>query len=112
MVNPVDFPSKTSPMNHWNSLFTEQYPITKDTEGDKVVYDTRSGVGLQGHLASWLTDGPGGFVYPADFQHGELKSHFQDLSLFQIKWWTFQPRVGRVVVCLMSSPDGCKQQER
>lgn len=84
-------------MNHWNTLFTEQYPITKDTEGDKVVYDTRSGVGLQGHLASWLTDGPGGFVYPADFQHGEL---------------TFQPRVGRVVVCLMSSPERWVQAAR
>ena len=100
-VNPVGFPSETSTMNHSNILFTEQHPIAEDTEGDKVVYDTRSGVGLQGHLASWLTDGPRGFVYPAEFQHGELKSHFQELSLFHM---VDLPAVGSVVVCLIFSP--------
>ena len=73
-VNPVGFPSETSTMNHSNILFTEQHPIAEDTEGDKVVYDTRSGVGLQGHLASWLTDGPRGFVYPAEIPLSRVKS--------------------------------------
>ena len=70
MVNPADFSSKTTP--NWKTLFPERDPITKDTEGDKVVYDTRSGVGLQGHLASRLLSSPERWVQGEACEAGEV----------------------------------------